>query len=50
MQNAIAKTWRTAPIDDLLKFYTAKINSEKGVPTITEFVYYYANKLKNEYY
>ena len=50
MQNAIAKAWRTAPIDDLLKFYTAKINSEKGVPTITEFVYYYANKLKNEYY
>ena len=50
MQNAIAKAWRTAPIDDLLKFYTAKINSEKWVPTITEFVYYYANKLKNEYY
>lgn len=49
MQNAIAKAWRTTPIDDLLVFYTAKISSEKGVPTITEFIYYYANKLKNEY-
>ncbi|MBQ0037094.1 MAG: response regulator [Clostridiales bacterium] len=49
MQNAIAKAWRTTPIDDLLKYYTAKIRSDKGVPTITEFIYYYANKLKNEY-
>lgn len=49
MQNAIAKAWRTTPIDDLLRFYTARISSEKGVPTITEFIYYYANKLKNEY-
>lgn len=49
MQNAIAKAWRTTPIDDLLEYYTAKINSDRGVPTITEFIYYYANKLKNEY-
>lgn len=48
MQNAIAKAWRTTPIDDLLTFYTAKINSEKGIPTLTEFIYYYANKLKLE--
>lgn len=48
MQNAIAKAWRTTPIDDLLSFYTAKINSEKGVPTMTEFIYHYANKIKNE--
>ena len=49
MQNAIAKAWRTTPIDDLLKYYTAKISSDKGIPTITEFIYHYANKLKNEY-
>lgn len=48
MQNAIAKAWRTTPIDDLLTYYTAKINSEKGVPTLTEFIYYYANKIKHE--
>ncbi len=49
MQNAINKAWRTTDIDDLAKYYTARISSDKGVPTITEFIYYYANKIKNEY-
>ena len=49
MQNAINKAWRTTDIDDLAKHYTARISSDKGVPTITEFIYYYANKIKNEY-
>jgi len=49
MQNAINKAWRTTDIDDLTKYYTARICSDKGVPTITEFIYYYANKIKNEY-
>jgi two-component system, response regulator, stage 0 sporulation protein A len=49
MQNAINKAWRTSDIEDLLKYYTAKISTEKGVPTLTEFIYYYANKIKNEY-
>ena len=48
MQNAINKAWRTTTIEDLLIHYTAKINSEKGVPTVTEFIYYYANKIKYE--
>lgn len=49
MHNAIARAWRTTPIDELLYFYTARISSEKGMPTINEFIYYYANKLKNEH-
>lgn len=49
MQNAINRAWRTSDIDDLLKFYTARINSDKGVPTLTEFIYYYANKIKNDF-
>jgi Response regulator containing CheY-like receiver, AAA-type ATPase, and DNA-binding domains len=48
MQNAINKAWRTSDIDDLSRYYTAKISSDKGVPTLTEFIYYYVNKLKNE--
>lgn len=48
MQNAINKAWRTSDIDELLKHYTAKIRSEKGVPTLTEFIYHYAHKLRNE--
>lgn len=49
MQNAINRAWKTTDIDDLLKYYTARINSNKGCPTLTEFICYYANKLKNEY-
>lgn len=47
MQNAINKAWQTNDIDELLRHYTAKINSEKGVPTLTEFIYHYAAKIKN---
>lgn len=49
MQNAINKAWSQTDIEELLQHYTAKIHSEKGTPTTTEFVYYYANKIKNEY-
>ncbi len=49
MQNAINRAWKTSSIEDLLRHYTAPIHSEKGNPTVTEFICYYANKLKNEY-
>ncbi len=49
IQNAIDRAWKQADIEDLLQHYTAKIHSDKGTPTITEFVYYYANKIRNEY-
>jgi flavin-binding protein dodecin len=49
MQNAINKAWSTMQPDDLLLHYTARIQSEKGVPTVTEFVCHYANKMKTEY-
>ena len=46
MQNAINRAWRISNIDDLIANYTARIHSEKGVPTTLEFVHYYANKIK----
>lgn len=49
MQNAINRAWKTNDIEDLLIHYTAKINSEKGCPTVTEFICYYAQKLTLEY-
>lgn len=49
MQNAINKAWMTTDINTLLKNYTATIRSDKGVPTLTEFVHFYATKIKNEY-
>ena len=44
MQNAINQAWRTSDIEDLLQLYTARISSEKGVPTLNEFIFFYANK------
>lgn len=49
MQNAINKAWCITDIDTLLTYYTGKINPEKGVPTVTEFIYYYSNILKDSY-
>lgn len=46
MQNAILHAWRISSIEDLAVHYTAKINYDTGVPTPTEFMYYYANKIK----
>lgn len=48
MQNAILHAWRISSIDEIVKLYTAKVNYETGVPTPTEFIYYYANKIKKE--
>lgn len=48
MQNAISRAWKSQPIEELLTHYTARISSEKGIPTVTEFVFYYANKINNE--
>ena len=49
MQSAIDRAWKNSDLNDLLTNYTAHIHSSKGVPTTTEFVYYYANKIKNDY-
>jgi DNA-binding NarL/FixJ family response regulator len=49
MYNALNKAWNKSDIEELARHYTAKIHSEKGAPTLLEFVYFYANKLRNEY-
>ena len=48
MQNAINRAWRTCDIEDLEFHYTAKIRSDKGVPTTMEFVHYYAKEIRND--
>lgn len=47
VKNAIFHAWRVSPIEDLLKYYTARIDAERGVPTPMEFIYYYKEKVKN---
>lgn len=44
--NAITHAWKQSPIEDLLENYTARINPERGVPTPTELIYYYRDKVK----
>ena len=46
MQTAINNAWRNTSIDDLIVHYKARINYETGVPTPTEFIYYYKDKIK----
>ena len=48
MQNAINRAWASEDMDKLLANYTAHIHSKKAVPTVTEFICYFANKIRNE--
>jgi DNA-binding NarL/FixJ family response regulator len=48
IQNAINRAWRISDPEDLLTHYTARIRSDKGVPTMMEFVHYYVKMLKLE--
>ena len=48
IQNAIIHAWRVSSVDDLLTYYTAKINYETGIPTPMEFIYYYVDKIKKK--
>lgn len=44
MQNAINRAWNTNDIEVLMQNYTARIRSDRAVPTIMEFISYYASK------
>ena len=46
IQNAIIHGWRVSAIDDLEKYYTAKVNYQTGLPTPMELIYYYVDKIK----
>lgn len=47
IQNAIYHAWRASAIEDLTRYYTARVNYETGIPTTMEFLYYYRDKVKN---
>lgn len=48
MQNAIKQAWTTNDTEVLLQQYKSPIRPEKGYPTMMEFIYHYANKIKME--
>lgn len=47
MQNAIDRAWSITDTETLETQYTAYINPKRGVPTLMEFICYYADKIKN---
>jgi len=48
MQHAIDSTWRHGDLEELQNNYTARVRSDKGVPTLAEFVCYLRDKLTLE--
>lgn len=46
IQTAIEHAWRKSSIEDLQKYYTTAVNYNTGVPTPTELIYYYVDKIK----
>lgn len=46
IKNAIIHAWRVSAVEDLLKYYTNRVNPETGIPTTMEFIYYYRDKIK----
>ena len=46
IKNAIIRAWRVSAVEDLLKYYTNRVNPETGIPTVMEFLYYYRDKIK----
>lgn len=45
MQTAINYAWRTSAPEDLETYYKANVNYNTGVPSPTEFIYYYKQKI-----
>ena len=49
MQNAIDKAWKETDVEELVLNFKAHVNSDRGVPTVLEFVSYYAKLINREY-
>ena len=47
MQTAINYAWRNSSQEDIEIHYATIVNYHTGVPSSTEFIYYYAKKIKN---
>lgn len=49
IQTAIEHAWKRTSIEDLEKYYTAPINYNTGIPTPTQLIHYYLEKIKKEF-
>lgn len=48
MKYAIEKAWKTTDVDELCEHFKARVRADTGVPTTTEFIYYYAESIRAE--
>lgn len=46
IQTAINRAWDSSSIDDLQMYYTARVDIKTGVPSPTNFIHYYADKIR----
>jgi len=46
MQTAIDNAWNNASIDELKVHYTARVNPKTGSPSASDFIHYYADKIR----
>ncbi|MCL1822912.1 MAG: response regulator [Oscillospiraceae bacterium] len=49
MQSAIDRTWKKCNLEEIKIYYNARIDRERGAPTVSEFIFYYAEKMKDDY-
>ena len=46
IQVSIEHAWRSAPIENLQKYYTQSFNYNRGNPTVNELIHYYVDKMR----
>lgn len=46
MQTAIDNAWSNASIEELQTYYTARVSEKTGTPAASDFIYYYADKIR----
>ena len=46
VETAIKNAWNTSCIDDLQEHYSARISTGTGIPSPTDFIHYYADKIR----
>ena len=49
IENAIKKAWCITDEDTLTDYYTAVVSGSKGAPTNKEFIFYFANEIKESH-
>jgi DNA-binding NarL/FixJ family response regulator len=47
MQRAIDDAWDNGDTEEILQHFTARVTSKNGVPYVSDFIHFYADKIRN---